>query len=150
MEKKDLIIELVEHVDILGRAISSYREAPRSYGVDEEKLTEIEVRVLRAIGNNKGITNQKLVNYLQRTKSAVSMMVEKLVKRGYIEKNKSKSDARKYELNLTGKGYAVYHIHSKIINEYYFWLSKQLYNYSESDFKKSIEIVKDIINYWNE
>lgn len=147
-ENKLLIKEIVDEVNILGRVISSYREAPRKYGTDDI-LTEIEARAINLIGDHKNIGVNDLSKITQRTKGATSIMIERLVEKGFIIKKKSPIDQRRFFLTLTDKAEKIHNYHSEANDNYYKKLSKELSEFQTEDFENCIELIKTIRNYWN-
>lgn len=139
--------ELVDEVDMLGRAIASYREAPHSYG-PFEPITEIEARAIDAIGNNKSIGILELSEKLRRTKGAVSMILGRLEKKGFLNRVTCEDDHRRFELILTDSGKVICKEHKEYIQSYYKELSLKFSNYTLDDLLLCKNIIKKIRLDW--
>lgn len=146
-EKKDCIRDIIDEIDILGRAIVSYREDMRTYGTDE-MITEIEAKAIDIIGNNSGIGVVKLSSILKRTKGATSMMVDRLCDKGLLERLKSDNDQRRTSLLLTEKGRIICEEHQLEIEQYYTDLAIKLSHYSLEEYEKCREIVSKLKENW--
>lgn len=75
-------------------------------------------------------------------------MIDRLVERELLIKQKSEEDSRRTNLSLTEKGKEIYEFHKAINEEYYLHLSKKLKKFNNRDFKKCIDIIKEITEYW--
>lgn len=105
-------------------------------------LYRSEIHTIDAIGKNNRINITELANYLGITKSAVSQMVNKLIKKDMVVKTiLSKSDTE-VALALTEKGAKVYHGHNEYHRKLYQYVDRMLSQVPKSD----IEIFKDIMN----
>ena len=60
--------------------------------------------ILFQLFQHESLTMQELSKKIDRDKSTVTVLVDKLVKRGYVEKQKDFQDARIYRLSLTEQG----------------------------------------------
>ncbi|WP_338543761.1 MarR family winged helix-turn-helix transcriptional regulator [Paenibacillus tundrae] len=61
--------------------------------------------ILFRLYQQDSLTMQELSKLIDRDKSTVTVLVDKLVKRGYIHKEKDLKDTRIYRLSLTAKGH---------------------------------------------
>lgn len=68
------------------------------------KLTSHQGSVLDHLDNQEHVSLQELALHMGVTPSTMSITVERLVKLGYISREKSKKDSRKIELLLTPQG----------------------------------------------
>lgn len=92
-----------------------------------------EVHTIDAIGRHAQINITDLSNYLGVTKSAVSQMIDKLTKKGMVNKRVlSKSDTE-VALDLTEKGKQVYAGHAAYHGEFYHAIDQMLTTVSEKD-----------------
>lgn len=79
----------------------------------DEVFTEIvgvpvrEVRILRLIDDNPGITFIEIVTATHLERSFVSRMIQKLSRRGLIERRATEADARRYQLYTNAEGKAL-------------------------------------------
>ena len=71
-------------------------------------LTTAQAAVLTIIINEGGTNHTHLARILRQQKSAVTTMVARLEKAGYITKQRSDKDRRSWELKVTEMGIAAY------------------------------------------
>ena len=114
---------------------------PLDYGVGC-LMYRAEIHTIDAIGGHAQINITDLSNYLGVTKSAVSQMTDKLIKKGMVNKQLlSKSDTE-VALNLTEKGKQVYDGHAEYHREFYRSIDQMLATVSDED----IELFCKIMN----
>ncbi|MCG7376426.1 MarR family transcriptional regulator [Paenibacillus sp. ACRSA] len=77
---------------------------------------------------------QELSKLIDRDKSTVTVLVDKLVKRGYIHKEKDLKDTRIYRLSLTAKGHDLREEFEEISHH----LIKKIYEKFSLDEKKTV------------
>jgi DNA-binding MarR family transcriptional regulator len=90
--------------------ISSIRERANSLVIRE--LEEANVRgivpshgaILMALYEKKSMTMKEIADTIRRTQPTVTVLVEKLLNGGYVEKMKSAGDGRTTRIMLTKKG----------------------------------------------
>jgi Transcriptional regulators len=97
------------------RMIHKYNQkenVKQDYGVDVS-LTQTEIHIIAAIGEEPGIGVKKLAHKKGVTDGAVSQMIRKLVSKRLVTKQISKESEAKIELSLTDKGIQCYKVHQK-------------------------------------
>ncbi len=67
-------------------------------------LTVPEIRVLRIVSNQPGITFSRLVDETYYERTFTSRLVTRLCAKGLVARKAEKADARQYALRLTAKG----------------------------------------------
>jgi DNA-binding MarR family transcriptional regulator len=72
--------------------------------------------ILFQLYKNKSVTMQQLAQLIDRDKSTVTVLVNKLVKLGYINKTPDAQDARIYNFSATQKGRELRPIFEEISN----------------------------------
>ena len=97
--------------------IARMSQNPNQFGTGE-LLPMAEIQVIHTVGNLPEITVTELAQQLGLTKGTVSPVVNKLVKRGYLAKTRSKRDGRKMKLTLTEKGRIAAEGYEQYANEY--------------------------------
>jgi DNA-binding MarR family transcriptional regulator len=103
----------MEYLNTNMRINQSYHSTPRHYGIEED-LYISEAHVIQAIGDKPDQSLLDLAAFTHRTKSAMSMMIRKLEKKGLVSKVRLETDNRKVALTLTDKGRIVYDYHQKL------------------------------------
>ncbi len=96
-------------------AYSNYYSIKRDYGTGD-KLTMIEAHILTDIYDNSGITVTELACKWHRTSSAISQVVKKLMKSGFVERINNKDNAKIFHLIPTKNGKVVVIAHKKYDN----------------------------------
>ncbi len=95
------------HYDRFGELLYILHKNNRKYLNDA--LAEYDLNLLQAMCmfimiDRKDISQQELTELLFLTKSGMTKAIRKLEFDGFIERSKSKTDARQYVLNLSKKG----------------------------------------------
>ena len=103
------ISKLIEQLYTIDRIISAMQKRPHEYnGVT---LYANEAHTLKMIAQNEGISQMELSERMFRTKGATSMVVDKLVCKGLVDRRRENSDQRRYLLTLTPLGKAAHEDH---------------------------------------
>lgn len=76
-------------------------------------LYRSEVHTIEAIGKLKTVNVTELANYLGVTKGAISQMVDKLIKKGMVNKTFISASVHEVALTLTELGVFIYKIHQE-------------------------------------
>ena len=131
-----LFTRIFTKYDILGKA-------PMEISANE-KLNASLAHTIEAIGKGYGSTVTTLSAYFVITKGAVSQIITKLHKLGYLTKTKRKGNAKEVVLELTQKGWKAFELHEKrnepILND----LKESLEKYSEAELHSFLNILTDI------
>jgi DNA-binding MarR family transcriptional regulator len=98
-------------------------------------LHKVEIHTIQIIGNNPGINSTDLAARMGVTKSAVSQTLNKLVKKGLIQKTHLLVEARESALELTDLGWKGFHAHERF--------HTQIYEAVRQHFGESFEIKLD-------
>ena len=78
-----------------------------------DKFNGAQIHMIEAIGKGKGKTVTALSKYFMVTKGAISQIVSRLNKMGYITKTKRIGNGKEIILELTEKGRQAYRMHEK-------------------------------------
>jgi DNA-binding MarR family transcriptional regulator len=89
----------------------------RYYGTDVP-LFYAEIHLIKAIKENEGIHITGLAQYLEVTKGAVSQMLMKLEKKGFVVKEKDLGNQSRFLLKLTPKGETAHLNHMRLHQEF--------------------------------
>lgn len=98
--------KLNQHAELVYQFVSSYYNyiyANRSYGA-EQLFNMMEIHTLTHIEDNPGVTTTELAGIWQKTKSAVSQVVKKLVDGGFVERRYKENNTKTIHLYVTEKG----------------------------------------------
>ncbi|MEQ6353148.1 MarR family transcriptional regulator [Lysinibacillus sp. M3] len=144
MDKEAIFYELMETIYETSRVINSYESIPRKYGTEDE-LYMIEVHTLNVIGDQVKTTTSEIAEIKNCTKSAVSQMVDKLIKKDLVVKYRNPDNYRELNIELTPKGKLVYDYHKKLDLEEYRNYLKKLEQFTAEDFEKYITLL-NVIN----
>jgi len=77
------------------------------------KLSMTEVHTIAAVGTGNLKSMGEIAKELHITVGTLTVAVNNLVKKGYVERFKSEKDRRIVRVGLTKQGKEVYHIHEK-------------------------------------
>lgn len=139
--KTEAVIHIFEKT--MNKYIATEKK-PCDYGVGC-LLHRSEIHTIDAIGRNPQINITDLSNYLGVTKSAISQMVDKLIKKDMLHKTVlSKSDTE-VALSLTDKGKQVYKGHT----EYHLHFRNDIDQILRTIPDESIETFCEIMNKLN-
>lgn len=144
MDKEKIFHELMETLYESSRLIGSYESIPRKYGTEDE-LYMMEVHTLNLIGDKNKTNTSEIAEMTNRTKSAVSQMVDKLIKKKLAIKYRNPDNYRELTIELTPKGKLVYDYHKKLDEEEYGKHLNNLEKFTAEEFQKYIEFL-NVIN----
>ena len=88
-----------------------YRHPEAPHLTTAEFLTPTEAHTLKMIALNEGISQTELSEQMYRTAGATSVMVDKLVEKGLVHRQRVDGDQRRYLLTLTDRGRLVHASH---------------------------------------
>jgi DNA-binding MarR family transcriptional regulator len=124
---------------IVNKVIENQKR-PRRYGI-AEKLYPAEIHTLMTIGNNERLHVSELARLLGVTRGAVSQMIDKLNKKGLIEKRVDSGNATRILLDLTNKGKIAYYAHEQFHEE----TDAPLFDYISRLSEKEYAFAKDFL-----
>ncbi len=119
---------------------------PKQYG-SNDLLFLFEVHTVKMIYENPGRSLGELAAMSYRTKGAMSLMIDKLVKKGIVEKKKSAKDERRYVIDLTEKGRRVGAFHEDYDKEKYGDILDTMDEVTTGDIDKTNAILLSLIHY---
>jgi DNA-binding MarR family transcriptional regulator len=76
-------------------------------------LSITEIHTVEAVGLYGSKTMSEIAAALEITMGTLTTAVDKLIKKGYVERSRSETDRRIVNINLTRKGKLAYRIHEK-------------------------------------
>ena len=99
--------------------------------------------IIFALLKNEKLTMKELTEKIDKDKSTLTALVNKLVRLGYVEKTRDVEDNRNVFVTLTKQGWSLEEIFKKISDEL---ISTTYKNISENEREEVIEILKKIKN----
>jgi len=97
-----MMMETVMHkIEIMNR--SGLR-----FGKKKEKFNFLEILILRSVKDSPRILISELVNKIGVDRGVVTTCINKLCVNGYMGKEKSEIDGRRFHMSMTEKGEALY------------------------------------------
>ena len=109
-----------------------------------ERFNGAQIHMIEAIGKKYGKTVTALSGYFMITKGAVSQIVTKLYKMGYVTKTKKKGNDKEIILDLTEKGRKAFEIHEKYNESTMPELMKLGQKYSHEEILAFLNILNDV------
>ena len=102
----DIISQLNDKADLLYKFVimySSYIAEKHDYGTGE-LLTMAEAHTLSSIEENPGITVTQLADFWNHTKGAISQIISRLEKKGFVNRRQLNGNTKNVHLYVTEKG----------------------------------------------
>lgn len=141
MDRLDLVAGLLEECVLSTAVVTSFLEKPRKYTADDS-LYMREVHFVVALGHKDQPTMSEMAERLDVTPGAVTQMVTRLEKKGYVMRSKSSRDKRQTTLSLTEKGRQLCENHIAYDRQEHIAISKRLAECSDEDLEQFIHYVK--------
>ena len=107
-------------------------DAMPMYFDDNQSVTTKEIHTIEAIGEHQQINITELAAYSGVTKSAVSQIIKKLVKRKLVDKRPAAHSNKEIQLSLTDLGWKAFHAHKQFHNDHMVYLMDQLKTFTLS------------------
>ncbi|MTQ96072.1 MarR family transcriptional regulator [Pseudoflavonifractor sp. BIOML-A6] len=147
MSSIDEISQMIEHLYTMERIITAIQKRPIDYG--GVSLHANEAHTLKMIALNEGISQTELSEQMYRTKGATSVMVDKLVEKGLVHRQRVDGDQRRYLLTLTDRGRLVHASHIDRDAAHARWASEHL-GLEEAELKTANEALSQIIAFYSQ
>lgn len=136
------ISKMIEQLYDIERILSAIQKKPHQYaGV---ALHSNEAHTLTIIAFHEGISQVELTERMYRTKGATSVMVDKLVAKGLIRRERMDDDQRRYLLTLTEHGHTVHAAHMAY-DEAHVQMAAGKLAYSEEEFVAANRVLASVI-----
>jgi DNA-binding MarR family transcriptional regulator len=140
MELKDLLTKVIDIFD------KEFDKFPLHEIPELSKLTIVQAHYLEAISRIDNPTISELTKEFNVTKPTVSVIVDKLVRSGYIVKEKSDYDGRIFYLRLSKKGKELYKIYKEHDEKTYSaFVAEIRKTLTEDELKSLTEILQKLI-----
>jgi len=138
-------------VDLIIYIISRIREKANRFIVDELKshglqdLAPIHGEILLALFSQGELSMKQIAALIDRKKSTVTTLVEKLIKLGYAQKKLDVYDNRSFLISLTDNGYNLREVLIEISNKL---LDKVYKDLPLQERKQLVKSLKKILDHW--
>lgn len=147
-ERDELLHDLHEDVgeidDILGFHIRLAHVAVYRHFMDtfaQLDLTQKQVSVLWLIDDHPGIAQADLGRRLRIDRATIMAIINRLQKRGYVQRGQSQVDGRRQTLNLTGAGKKAVGDARNAIREHERWLKAR---FTEQEIETLMALLRKI------
>lgn len=137
--REEMFNELIESIYELSRNTNTYESIPRKYGTEDE-LYMVEAHTINLIGEKNKVSPSELVKLTNKTKGAISQMVDKLLKKGLVIKYKNPTNSREVIIELSDKGKQAYEYHKELDQIEYGKILNRLNQFSTEDFINFMKI----------
>lgn len=142
MEKKDLVMEALNAVEELSSIMREYDSTQHIYG--GYKLYQTEAHMIERIGNNPGISVTHLAVIFEKSVSACSQIIKKLIQKDFVTQYLMPENGRVRKLYLTNAGKKVYRDHRRLENRCYRRDLKEFSDISEADIDAFLKVSQRI------
>lgn len=143
MDRIELTAHLMSACIDASVAVTGFLERPRKYS-DDENLYMREVHFVVALGSKEQPTMSEMADHLNVTPGAVTQIVSRLEKKGYVSRIKSAKDKRQTTVILTDKGRALCEDHITYDKSKFQNISELLETYSDQDIRYLIDFEKKV------
>lgn len=116
---------LIEIVELFSRKIGEMEAGIRDSS-ELKELTFKQVFCLEMINNMRNPSLSELARALRITKPSTTVLVDKLVKKGYITRVQSDEDRRSAHLHLTDKGHTINELHDEAHRKFAGYIEKSI------------------------
>lgn len=130
-------------IDILDKTVhlyNSFENKKTNYGLDC-KISIKEIHAIQFVGENPGTNLVSLSKYFGTTKSAGSQMVNRLIAKNYVIKNRSEHSAAEISLFLTDEGMTIYKAHNEFHQQGIFDMDEFASKYSDEEWERCGEML---------
>ena len=134
MDREEAFNEMMETLFEMSRYISVYESTPRRYRTEDLYMTEMHA--LNLIWNQDRLNMTQLAQQTNRTKGAISQMVEKLRKKGLLVKEKNPQNNSEIFLRLTDLGREACQYHRDMERNIYRLYLDGLEDFGQEDFER--------------
>ncbi|MCY9512027.1 MarR family transcriptional regulator [Paenibacillus larvae] len=121
--------------------MSFYKNASQNQTVDIENISAVEMSCLEVIYFLKNPTYSELAEFLNISQPNATYRINKLIKKGYLEKFNDKKDKRVYYLQVTDKFMKYYCLNDNYINNVIANLKKRCTADELQQFEKMLKIL---------
>ncbi len=146
MDRVELAERLLYECTLSAAVVNSYLEKPRRYA-EADDLYMREVHFVVAVGPGRSPSMSEMAQQLNVTQGAVTQMVTRLEKKGYLSRAKDARDKRVTTVTLTPKGEELCARHILYDRRQYTAAGETLSEFSDADLERLIhyeQLVREI------
>lgn len=146
MDRVELVRKLLRECISSAVVVNGFLNKPRKYSIDDS-LYMREVHFLVSLAPKDQPTMSEMASLLNVTPGAVTQMVSRLEKKGYVTRSKASDDKRQTTVSLTEKGRILCDEHIAYDQMKYAYISDVLTGYSDEDLERLIQyeqIMRDV------
>ena len=137
MDRVELVQQILRECTKSAAMVSSFLATPRRYAADDS-LYMREVHFVMSIGPEESPTMSEMAARQNVTQGAVTQMVTRLEKKGYVFRAKDALDKRLTTVSLTEKGKALRLDHIAFDREEHLRTSEILKDFSDAELERLI------------
>ncbi len=134
---------LLHYIYTAHQYLRNLESSPRDYGTGDV-LYSSDIHTVTAIEQHPGANLTQLAEYLDVSKAAVSKFTSKMLKLGYITKNRPAANAKEVIFHLTGKGKAAAEFHHQFDRKNFGPLREIEKEFSEQDYLTVLKYFKKL------
>jgi DNA-binding MarR family transcriptional regulator len=108
--KTDRSVDLINQFSVVLNKFTALEKSPRDFGTGD-RLFPSEIHVVEAIGKQPGINMTDLASVLGISKSAVTQIIGKVIKKNLVQRFNSKDNRKEVLLKLTKSGEVAFQGH---------------------------------------
>lgn len=146
LDRIELVRKLLRECVSSAVVVNGFLNKPRKYTVDDS-LYMREVHFLVSLESKDQPTMSEMASQLNVTPGAVTQMVSRLEKKGYVVRSKASDDKRQTTVSLTEKGRVLCTEHIAYDQMKYIDISDTLTEYSDEDLERLIhyeQLMRDV------
>jgi DNA-binding MarR family transcriptional regulator len=113
------------------------------------KLNAAQIHIIEAVGKGLGNTVTGLSRHFKVTKSAVSQIVSKLYRSGFLQKSRKKGNRKEILLSLTEKGRKAFMLHERLNESAFRRLDRMVGKYSDRELEVLLRMLKDAARFFD-
>lgn len=144
MPKRKLFNDIMKMALKSSQAIQRYDSTPRVYG--DETLFQAECHTIDMIGSIDNVTVTDIAKATNKSKSAVSQMVVRLIKKGFVTKSRREDNERNVDLALTPKGRKIYEFHKEYDRQSYETILACIQHFTVDELHTYLSIQEVLVN----
>jgi len=138
LDRLDLIKTLLGECVLSSTAVNTFLDKPRDYFGEDSNLYMRDVHFVVAVGPEGHPTMSEMAHRLNVTQSAVTPIVIRLERKGYLLRSKDTEDKRVTILSLTEKGKQLCSEHLAYDRSRYQAVSEGLKDFSDEELERLI------------